>query len=626
MEGFHPILFYVLALPPCAYCLFLLVKGLVAGIRQTPHFWLRLALLLGAVAFLSLLVASVEYLVTDTSTTFEETHWLLAAGILACLGTGYLFRSPAIHPVKPPICCAVWSGGFIIFSTLLCLVTLPLVLMGRELILPLELQYAHACHRLFHLESRHGCLWFTFAGFVLVGVAYLLSGDLLARWQGTTLRRLFTRVIRLQWSVFAGIYAISLLCVAWQQAKYRQAVQKLEAHFGHSMNLAEYERRFYAGRTPDPEYWRKMETALRCFRGYGQRHEGDSPEADLVHYPTAVLPRELYEKRRKEFLDLVERSRVEELIVNPIPPPVQCYDDTHLFMGVLGDIDMVRTLSKIERRIGHYAIDSGDFAAAAQSMDRLDLICDFLCKDIRIPDGGTFIWIIRNELLERLVNSRLPPEDWLETQATRLQQWEERIQRREKAAVDHLFGMYHHYVVHLLPHALPGNKAAAAELDLLHDHSIRFFFPQAWWLALRDATAFADSARISRFGEWPFSQSVCFNAMRMTGHFFGVYRNRLIAATRILRGLITAELQRRRTGQIPDALHDLPLDPFSNQPLKYRKGPCQIQRFRYQGQKLVKETQTVNALQIWSIGADLENDDGRNGDIRFLLEIPADKP
>ena len=130
------------------------------------------------------------------------------------------------------------------------------------------------------------------------------------------------------------------------------------------MDLAEYERRFYAGRPPDPEYWRKVETALRCFRS----DKGDSLEATLKEHPTAVLPRELYEKRRKEFLDLVERSRVEELIVNPISPPVQCYDDTHLFMGVLGDIDMVRTLAKIERRIGHYAIDSGDFAAAAKSM------------------------------------------------------------------------------------------------------------------------------------------------------------------------------------------------------------------------------------------------------------------
>ena len=126
-----------------------------------------------------------------------------------------------------------------------------------------------------------------------------------------------------------------------------------------------------------------------------------------------------------------------------------------------------------------------------------------------------------------------------------------------------------------------------------------------------------------------------------------------IASCRVLRGLIAAELQKRRTGTYPDSLDVLPLDPFSGQPLKYRKGVCQVSCYFFE--RWTDETESeiqddddieitphwerktkqenVNAVQIWSVGLDGIDDGGlnfskegdsdkkRKDDIRFIIQI-----
>ena len=106
-------------------------------------------------------------------------------------------------------------------------------------------------------------------------------------------------------------------------------------------------------------------------------------------------------------------------------------------------------------------------------------------------------------------------------------------------------------------------------------------------------------------------------------------------------------------GVYPDSPNDLPVDPFTNQPLKYRKGRCEVRRYYakwvpyetedgaediespQKGQwTLEGKDETVDAVQIWSIGPDGIDDGGldsvkregsdvwqRADDIRFLLPI-----
>ena len=133
----------------------------------------------------------------------------------------------------------------------------------------------------------------------------------------------------------------------------------------------------------------------------------------------------------------------------------------------------------------------------------------------------------------------------------------------------------------------------------------------------------------------------------------GEKKRHYIASCRVLRGLIAAELQKRRTGTYPDSLDVLPLDPFSSQPLKYRKGVCLVSCYFFE--RWTDETESeiqddddvevsshwerktkqenVNAVQIWSVGLDGiddgglnfrkedGSDEGKKDDIRFIIQI-----
>ncbi len=133
----------------------------------------------------------------------------------------------------------------------------------------------------------------------------------------------------------------------------------------------------------------------------------------------------------------------------------------------------------------------------------------------------------------------------------------------------------------------------------------------------------------------------------------GEKKRSYIASCRVLRGLIAVEQLKRRTGVYPDSPNDLPADPFTNQPLKYRKGQCEVRRYyakwlpgeTEEGAEDVEpsqngewtledKTETVEAVQIWSIGPDGIDDGGldvvkkgsdvwqRADDIRFIIPIP----
>ena len=105
---------------------------------------------------------------------------------------------------------------------------------------------------------------------------------------------------------------------------------------------------------------------------------------------------------------------------------------------------------------------------------------------------------------------------------------------------------------------------------------------------------------------------------------------------------------KRRTGEDPDGVDGLPMDPFSGQPLKYRKSLCQMVEEECQEKKaendedklfsgssyvFEKRERNVEAVQIWSVGPDGIDDGGLNkkaeydseqkstDDIRFIIPI-----
>ena len=120
--------------------------------------------------------------------------------------------------------------------------------------------------------------------------------------------------------------------------------------------------------------------------------------------------------------------------------------------------------------------------------------------------------------------------------------------------------------------------------------------------------------------------------------------------------MFAAELARKRDGRYPDAMDDLPTDPFSGKPLKYAFGKFEIPEEHFQpivdqpsldispaqkkqlgmtdGQAtdfsrpkkntFKTEWRTVETVQLWSVGSDGKDNNGirfpgKGDDIRYVM-------
>ena len=111
----------------------------------------------------------------------------------------------------------------------------------------------------------------------------------------------------------------------------------------------------------------------------------------------------------------------------------------------------------------------------------------------------------------------------------------------------------------------------------------------------------------------------------------------LVARLRAERVLIAAELYKREHGDYPETMADLPLDPLTGKPLRYRKGDClwQVPASREEGaaedcspfSRAGGETtkNTVSGVQVWGSGRDRHDNDGGNDDVRAILRMQGGK-
>jgi hypothetical protein len=588
---------------------------------------------------------------------------LLTAFSLTFFGLVYLFR-PIVHPAKLLSCLLSWTGAFLVFSTLFFLAN-PLEDRGVNEFsrfpdwLGKDIPYVVPFWRWFDLSGK-GCFWFTLAGFLLLAIAYLLSWSILAKLSGSSMRRFCGRGIRVQWAVIAGIYVVTLCFALGSNAQYRSAVKALEMHYGHPMTGVELGRTYYDGRTPDAAYWKRLDTSLAQ---YDQEQKKTEDHCDYTFEVTqdAVLPKELYEKRRTGFLNTLKVSGLQEQFVSPMPPGERDFSAKYILGMPLPELTKCRQLARIEQRRCQYAIDAGDFHTAAECIAHLDILCDFLGRECF--HIAYLVWhrvgLIRNEMLANLLASGLPADKWLEEQTNQLLHWEKRFEQQEKTI------LYSEAVIILdaMQFMVGDHLTGRKDIDDLRDHwnywihfkSIRFFFPQGWWLAAKSARDYARVMKISTFNQFPKMEtatgSVLVDMLIPSLTRTGEKRRSYLASCRVLRGIIAVELQKRRTGVYPDSPNVLPIDPFTNQPLKYRKGKCEVTRYYAKwvpdetedgtedvesppsGQwTLEGKTETIDAIQIWSIGPDGIDDGGlgvkgegsdirRTDDIRFIIPI-----
>ncbi len=492
----------------------------------------------------------------------------------------------------------------------------------------------------------------TIVGILLLALSYLLIGRIIAKMGDVSFRSLFGKGVAILWSIFVACYLTSVAMALYAMMDYRHARKDLDHFWKMPVNSQAIEERYKESGHIDQTFWNELTNLNVNFTALNKQYDGLDA---IVGFPNAVLSPEVYGLWRKAFEESPELLRSEAMLDEPLPLPERQFDFVY-DNPAMKTLSKCRTMTRLQLWRVRLALEAKDIYSAQRALRRFDNVSSLLQYDYSLVGGLVWIAIeqMRASALSKILSSGLADEQWLREQDALLQEKEKRIP-----------------AVH--ERMIKGEAAYTLSIfDILLAHtgrSLFLTFPEAWLFIGREGAAIARSFCISDFSDSPEKPAGILAAMHSSSlRIVGTKKiPELIAALRISRGMIAAELARNRNGRYPDAIGNMPIDPFSGQPLKYAITNVEISEQQFQPNEdqtplgITRRTQrqlgmtdeqwsefarpikytfrtawrTVDAVQIWSVGKNgiddsslnsttKENDygDKRTDDIRFIIQIP----
>jgi len=491
----------------------------------------------------------------------------------------------------------------------------------------------------FHLFG-YGHLWLpAICCIALLAAGYLLGGRVIAKAGALPFRKLFGKGVATLWIVFALMYLASVV-MAWQAMhSYRKAKMELDSFWGVSINNKSLDELYRKSGRIDQSFWDELIGLKVEFPELNEQYDGLDA---IVSVPNTVLPPEINEQWKSAFAESPELKRCEEMLNEPPPLPERGVGFNH-GKADLAIISKCRIMARLELWSVRLALEANDILSAQKALRRMDNITSSLLNDYGYISH--LVWwaieFLRADALSQIIASGLADEKWLSEQAELMLEKESHIQQMHKRAI-------------------MGYASSMIETIDNWESSIRglfLFYPESFMLLGWEGAAVARCHLINDFSDFPQKPKGIFPrelaaGLRYTGTIF---MPETLATFRISRGMVMAELMRRKNGQWPDKMDDLPTDPFSHKPLQYTVGKCEIPEEHFQpnddqdqfnitpelqkqfgmtDEQTVEfagpekytfktEWRTVDAVQIWSVGPNGINDGGLRStdDIRFIIPI-----
>ncbi len=494
----------------------------------------------------------------------------------------------------------------------------------------------------FHLVG-YGHLWLpAICCIALLVAAYLLCGRVIAKAGGLPFRTLFGKGVAALWIVFAVMYLVSVVMALQAMHSYRKAKRELDSFWGVTINNKSLDELYRRSGRIDQSFWDELIGIKVEFPELNKKYDGIDA---IVGFPNTVLPPEINEQWKAAFAESPGLKRREEMLNEPPPMPERelGFNYDKAYSDVISEC---RTMARLELWSVRLALEANDILSAQKALQRMDNIASSFLNDYGFVSG--LVWGViestRANALSQIIASGLSDEKWLRGQAELMLEKERHIPLIHKQMII-------------------GHASCMIEAIDNMESSIRgqfLFCPDSFTLLYREGAALARCHLINDFSDFPQKPNgilarMLTDSLRNTGTHF---MPKTLAAFRISRGMVMAELARRKDGRWPDAMDDLPEDPFSHKPLKYTVGKYEMPEEHFQPndnpepfdispelQKQLSmtdeqaaeftrprkytfktERRTVDAVQIWSIGLNGVDDGGErlpNGkdDIRFIIPI-----
>ncbi len=498
------------------------------------------------------------------------------------------------------------------------------------------------------VEYSVGLQWLLIiVSILLLVTSYLMFARIIAKGGGVPFRSLFGRGVATLWSLFVVMYLASVCLGVAAMHDARNARKELEAYWGMPVNTKTLVELYAKNDNIDQAFWEALNSLEVDFSEFYKKYDGIDT---LAHIPNAVLPPDIYAEWKEAFNGSAELHRSEEMLDAPPPLPERKYSfDYDEFQSML--YSRCRSMARLELWRVRLALEEKDIETAKKALRCFDNLCVPLISDYNEVSG--FVWVaiemMRPSALCDILSSGLADEAWLHEQSTLLLEKEQLFSGVQKqmilgsaACMMDTFDKYAEYT---------------ATTSIVTQ-------PEAWICLNHEEAVMARCHCISDFADFPEKPEAIFArmlspAMRNIGTKSSP---KLKAALRISRGLIEAELVRLKTGAYPNAMENLPEDPFTGKPLRYAIGEYEVSEEHFQksddddvsslaavqrlrewmempddyAKELARPTQytfktewrKVNAVRIWCVGPDgvsgdeVGDDDPQKSrdDIRFYIQ------
>ena len=509
-------------------------------------------------------------------------------------------------------------------------------------------------------------------GLFLYLLWYVETARFYARLDGVKLRTLFSRGVLLWYAVAVAIFLLFSLLTIRAGERLNGALAALEHRFDRPLNVENLAELYFRDESPDAEFWKRFRRLLEEMeRSNSDTESSDYPLDFIFPYetPNALEPGNcLFAPVREKFEETTAlRTQLEEMFAGPIPPDAREYRPGRLLTMGFRNLSGFLRFCEYELWRMYFALADGNPEQALEA----DRLIRRAARELRRETfPGLLTWRRCEELrltgIEMLLESNLISDAELqrihaeleETENAVAQVYEQLLYGEAVFALDCCERLANGSF--LLPY---DDRQSPQELTAPFPlRAARFFLPQFryFWRLEKAALAEVFSTKNADAEEAPGAAGRKNAQITSPGTQFlrwtlapavSIYQksfNSFVAHCRATRGLIQAEQYRRLHGSWPESLPDLPPDPFSGAPLLYRSGKCVVETvdlvpshpdaetvFGKLHPREVFELQrgerTIPAVQIWSVGENRRDDDGRRGgavnqrfrdDIRAVLRIP----
>ncbi len=507
--------------------------------------------------------------------------------------------------------------------------------------------------------SGYGWSLVAFLAYLCVLLYCLLSGQILARFGNVPKRSLFGRRVFAVLGLCVAAYVVFSLLALLEERNYRRVLSDLEGYFGKPLTNSALEQEYYGERKPDPDFWNQLQKSSKSIRQDWDSHlciTGGYYSPFENHLFMDEWDKDIRCKWKEFFQKQAETGVIHSLLDGDIPPAPRDEYQRPFFWDYcyFDDLGGAQDCLPVEGWLLRFAMEDQDGRASESILAKMEKLCRYVRRD----SFGNWAENFRLNALLRFVETGLADDSWLDRQIASLDNLEKELPDLEK---EWIYQNATFYAIrnHDMAHHLEVSQARGADLAKL-----RIFFPLIWWRAGYQARVLGTCYQCDSFSKMklPAGHSDSFytnfrNAYRVTNRI-----NSLLVSIRGVRTLLEAERVRLHTGTYPNAMANVPIDPFTNQPLQYSIGLIEIDvnvivphkeeekqadssdsapdysctcgcdcsegcKCKQSGEQIYadvrQEKRRVDAVQVFSPGSNAEK---TYDDIRFFIRLNPEKP